>query len=701
MWRDRKHGRERQALTLFTVLSLILCLPALLLFPNIFLLIPLLSIASNASTIYLIAIHFQERVRNLFIKKYYIITFFSYLLLLNILYAIVLIFLRAAPDADTAMYLGIPILILLYLILIGLIDILLIFPENIVSKAVRNTIRYSLFFVSMLFLVPTYAYSVFFHTYDSNNLEKIHGVFPELMAIQMGFGDIRPISAVFFIIALILILLSATIQFISIKNETVKHYYRIMWVALVLSSLISLFAILIFGAIFRINYFFFYSLETIIFSPAVAYYFTHIHILKKQIANTNIGKDAWGEIVIYVRDGPEDIRKAKEYFIEQIKGGKRSMIFSVEDPSLFFPEKQDILDSTLYIQLTKKGYMVNNKTLFRNIEDLLHVYSSTMSNFRGVIVYGNTLHRLVQEKTSPEKKLKFYLLYQKMIRDGALIISPIEREYLEIDTERKIIRTKYPAWHIKPLMSLRFQELINIIYSAIPDEKKESFVTELFSMKRELPRMEFEDSYISVDLTHGIDSEAFISLVENVRNMVVSKNFMKEKDFDRLMGSLFSKYQDDYEATILIKKGAIYFINGKNPENACMEKAAVMAARGRSLLIISRTNPEILKKRYAFEGDVRVKWLTNLPEGKEVITPHLESIKKDIFDFADTQSDAVVVLDGIEYLVRIHGFSPILELLWMLKDKVALTDSSVIIPVNLGALEERNAETLRREFQFI
>ena len=667
---------------------------------NFYTTVPAISIAANLAAMYFIAISLRQSPIQIFKDVKSTPSLLLALLILNIVFDIFLILVRSAPDADSAVLWSIPMLATTYLLLVGLLYLLMTFPRRILSNNSRRAIIsiYGLF--SLFFLLPTYAYRALSNG-QPWDIEKIGGVFPELAAIEAVFGPYSTVASLFFLTIAVSMILVSTYQLLSLDNKTVKGYYRIVWMAFTAAISVSIISIFFAAAVFHRNAFMFYALETIIFTPAVAYYVARISIVRRKVLSIRSGEETIGKMIIYVDDGPSDVMKAKKELLKHIEEGKRVIIFSSEDRETFLPGKKEALDRTLYIKVNEKGYLIRN-TLFSTINDLVQLHEESMSDFRGMVVYANTLRRLIRNEFTYEEKKNYYYLIKRVIDGGALVISPVERRYLQVNPSAKIIRTDNPIWYMKPLMVMRLGEYLNEIYERIPVQSRKDFLEALIRMKeRGLPYDKLEEGHIQLVPSADMDYSLFISLTGEIRNFILSKHILSEEEIDGMGKDLFMRYGDDYEAMILIRDGLVYFINGQAPEKESMEKAQSLARSGKNVMIISRTNPEILKKMYYFEEDVLVKWLTNLPDREDVIFPHLESVKKEIFDFLESRSDATVVFDGIEYLTRIHGFPPILDLLWILKDKVATTQSIMLIPVNLGALDDKDAETLKREFPFL
>ena len=82
------------------------------------------------------------------------------------------------------------------------------------------------------------------------------------------------------------------------------------------------------------------------------------------------------------------------------------------------------------------------------------------------------------------------------------------------------------------------------------------------------------------------------------------------------------------------------------------------------------------------------------------MVPHnLAKLNFLIEEFIKKEEKAVVLLDGLEYLITHNNYDPILRFLQILNDKVAIGDSILIMPVNPGTLDNKHLKLLEREFE--
>jgi hypothetical protein len=59
----------------------------------------------------------------------------------------------------------------------------------------------------------------------------------------------------------------------------------------------------------------------------------------------------------------------------------------------------------------------------------------------------------------------------------------------------------------------------------------------------------------------------------------------------------------------------------------------------------------------------------------------------------------VVILSGVEYLISQNGFQKVLKLLQHLNDKVAVTDSTLLVPISPLTVSEPELKMLEKEMR--
>jgi len=124
-------------------------------------------------------------------------------------------------------------------------------------------------------------------------------------------------------------------------------------------------------------------------------------------------------------------------------------------------------------------------------------------------------------------------------------------------------------------------------------------------------------------------------------------------------------------------------------------------SNGVAVMVISRIHPRRLDKQFLLK-DAELIWLTTTPsnDGAKIRTIMPDSsikIHMTIQGFLKEKRGAVVLLDGLEYLISQNGFNMTMKLLQLLNEAVSISDAIMLIPVNTDALDESWLGILRRE----
>jgi len=151
-------------------------------------------------------------------------------------------------------------------------------------------------------------------------------------------------------------------------------------------------------------------------------------------------------------------------------------------------------------------------------------------------------------------------------------------------------------------------------------------------------------------------------------------------------------------AKFSLEGGMTYLIEEEKPTKTF--RIMIWALRqGHNTLCITRSNPRMIRKKYE-TGDARIIWLSERQSpNEETILPNLETMANDIVDHADEYEEALIILDGLEFLVDANGFDPVIRFLRQMVDAISDSDDVLLVPIAPGALEDRQMVLLRREME--
>jgi hypothetical protein len=127
-----------------------------------------------------------------------------------------------------------------------------------------------------------------------------------------------------------------------------------------------------------------------------------------------------------------------------------------------------------------------------------------------------------------------------------------------------------------------------------------------------------------------------------------------------------------------------------------------LLAAGRRGLVITRTHPNRVQQQHGL--DCPVMWLAkNIKAAPGGGVPNLEptrlmKIHSTISEFIKANPGAVVLLDGLEYLITENGFSSVMKAVQLTNEEVAMSGALLIVPIDPRTMETQQLGFLEREF---
>ena len=149
----------------------------------------------------------------------------------------------------------------------------------------------------------------------------------------------------------------------------------------------------------------------------------------------------------------------------------------------------------------------------------------------------------------------------------------------------------------------------------------------------------------------------------------------------------------------LLKEGSSYLFTDKGVTKA-YDSFKKLLAEGRRGLVITRAHPNKVLQEHAL--DCPVMWIaksTKAASGVLSLEPtRLMKIHGTISDFIKANVGAVVLLDGLEYLITENGFSPVMKAIQLTNEEIAMNGAFLLVPVDPRTLETQQLGYLEREF---
>jgi archaellum biogenesis ATPase FlaH len=120
--------------------------------------------------------------------------------------------------------------------------------------------------------------------------------------------------------------------------------------------------------------------------------------------------------------------------------------------------------------------------------------------------------------------------------------------------------------------------------------------------------------------------------------------------------------------------------------------------QSRDGIIISRVFPDRLRQRYGFDRS-EFLWLSYEKTEKSIDPSDLEKLEYLIHEFVSSHENAVVLLDGVEYLILQNSFESTLKFLQSLNDQIILNGATLIMPLDPKSLDRKELSLLERELE--
>jgi hypothetical protein len=147
-----------------------------------------------------------------------------------------------------------------------------------------------------------------------------------------------------------------------------------------------------------------------------------------------------------------------------------------------------------------------------------------------------------------------------------------------------------------------------------------------------------------------------------------------------------------------LRFGFTYLIKEDKPKQ-CFEVFSEGMKSNYPGLCITRTHPRQVKQKFNL-GDVKIHWLTDRKSTEETtLSPALETISYLIEGFSKKNDGAIILLDGLEYLISVNKFNPVLAFVRRLVDFISEHNAIFLVPISPPTVGEQELKTLEREME--
>lgn len=197
----------------------------------------------------------------------------------------------------------------------------------------------------------------------------------------------------------------------------------------------------------------------------------------------------------------------------------------------------------------------------------------------------------------------------------------------------------------------------------------------------------------------GIDFRIFGFLLE-VLLMALVAFAVRERRFLQDLRALSAEAHLETAPSFHLEEGFTYIVLESEPSHS-FEIFTDMVTHGARGLCITRQQPEKVAKTYGLEK-TPILWLSRAVVHPNCLRPTPpENIAMAIDHLLEISPNSVVLLDGVEYLMAHNDFHSILTLLHDLNEKVSITNSIMLLPIDSKAFKEREFTLLRRDLRVL
>ena len=125
------------------------------------------------------------------------------------------------------------------------------------------------------------------------------------------------------------------------------------------------------------------------------------------------------------------------------------------------------------------------------------------------------------------------------------------------------------------------------------------------------------------------------------------------------------------------------------------EITSAFAGHGRPILVITRTHPSILNREFDLPLSSCL-WLSSKRENGSII-PDLDLLRKQIMNFLWANKQAIVAIDGLEYLASKSDDASLMQFIRDVADEVRIEDHAILLSCDLSSFDSITRHNLSRE----
>ena len=144
--------------------------------------------------------------------------------------------------------------------------------------------------------------------------------------------------------------------------------------------------------------------------------------------------------------------------------------------------------------------------------------------------------------------------------------------------------------------------------------------------------------------------------------------------------------------------GSSYVLKTKDAKKAYDTYIKLTEDRLQKGMVISRVFPERLSQKYPLDNTTFL-WLSYEKTENSIDPSDLDKLEFLIHEFVSSRKGAVILLDGVEYLILQNSFENTLKFLQSLNDQIILNGAALVMPLDPASLDTKELSLLERELE--
>ena len=138
------------------------------------------------------------------------------------------------------------------------------------------------------------------------------------------------------------------------------------------------------------------------------------------------------------------------------------------------------------------------------------------------------------------------------------------------------------------------------------------------------------------------------------------------------------------------------YIIAEMPPNKAYEVVSELNNKGKKILWITRTSPDVLKEKYGLE-EVKFVVLSESKDKKYMTTSSPDVLLRGIKGFCEKHNEGIIVIERLDYLIMKYGFPKVLNLVVGMNDVLRESNLFSLIPFDINMLNTNDRSLLENE----